>query len=168
MTSPSRYLSRRFTLIELLVTIVIIVVLAGVLMAASRAVLIKTRQAKTKAQMQALMSAFEQYQQDWGFFPQQDSAGIPRKLIEGSGGNAGLVKASNQRPYLDLAASGLGYKDDQLVDPFGNHYRYLSPGVFNEGTFDLWSLGPNGVDDTAANGASGQFGDDLCSWRRLD
>jgi len=173
MTSFSHPLRRvRFTLIELLVSITIIVILAGVLMASSRAILNASRKAKTKAQMQSLMAAFEQYQQDWGYYLQQPRIGPLTKTMimgkdVGTDHYAGLEKSSNKSTYIDLTASGLSLNaDDRLVDAFGNPYYYQSPGTFNEGTFDLWSFGPNKVDESSDGDTDVK--DDLCSWRRLE
>ena len=42
-----------------------------------------------------------------------------------------------------------------LNDPWGRPYRCRHPGVHNEGGYDLWSVGPDGVDDTP---------DDIGNW----
>ncbi len=42
-----------------------------------------------------------------------------------------------------------------LVDPWETPYRIRVPGVHNPETYDLWSAGPDGLDDTA---------DDVGNW----
>jgi type II secretion system protein G len=42
-----------------------------------------------------------------------------------------------------------------LDDPWGNRYQYRQPGVYNSDSYDLWSTGPDGRDDTV---------DDLVNW----
>lgn len=39
------------------------------------------------------------------------------------------------------------------IDPWGNAYQYRSPGIHNPDSYDLWSLGPDGVpsDDDIGN-----------------
>ncbi|NDV63396.1 hypothetical protein G0Q06_13100 [Puniceicoccales bacterium CK1056] len=39
------------------------------------------------------------------------------------------------------------------LDPWGNRYQYVSPGIHNPNSYDLWSLGPDGVpsDDDIGN-----------------
>ncbi|GHB93981.1 type II secretion system protein GspG [Cerasicoccus arenae] len=37
------------------------------------------------------------------------------------------------------------YVRQTLIDPWGNTYRYLYPGQQNKETYDVWSLGPDGV-----------------------
>ena len=41
------------------------------------------------------------------------------------------------------------------IDPWGRPYEYRSPGLWNRDSYDVWSLGPDGV----------QSGDDLANWR---
>ena len=42
-----------------------------------------------------------------------------------------------------------------LFDPWGSKYRYLSPGVHNDFSYDLWTCGADGVSGTA---------DDIGNW----
>jgi general secretion pathway protein G len=41
------------------------------------------------------------------------------------------------------------------ADPWGRPFRYQSPGRHNPASYDLWSLGPDGLDGTA---------DDIGNW----
>ncbi|WP_309387744.1 type II secretion system protein GspG [Cerasicoccus frondis] len=45
------------------------------------------------------------------------------------------------------------YIRETLIDPWGNHYKFLYPGIHNEEAYDVWSLGPDGVvsDDDIGN-----------------
>ena len=36
-------------------------------------------------------------------------------------------------------------KKRTLNDPWNNEYQYRSPGIYNETSYDLYSMGPNGV-----------------------
>ncbi|HEY3243352.1 MAG TPA: type II secretion system protein GspG [Phycisphaerae bacterium] len=45
--------------------------------------------------------------------------------------------------------------EDILRDPWGQRYHYRAPGIHNTGSYDLWSSGPDGVEDTA---------DDIGNW----
>ncbi len=38
------------------------------------------------------------------------------------------------------------YIKETVIDPWGNPYRYQLPGVHNPDTYDVWSLGPDGVE----------------------
>ncbi|MHC4088902.1 MAG: type II secretion system protein GspG [Planctomycetota bacterium] len=42
-----------------------------------------------------------------------------------------------------------------LSDPWGNRYRYQTPGLHNINGYDLWSAGPDGKDDS---------GDEIGNW----
>ncbi len=42
-----------------------------------------------------------------------------------------------------------------LEDPWGQAYRYRSPGIHNDNQYDLWSVGVDGVDQTS---------DDIVNW----
>lgn len=39
--------------------------------------------------------------------------------------------------------------DSAILDPWGNPFRYRNPGKVPPRAFDIWSLGPDGVDGTA-------------------
>lgn len=39
--------------------------------------------------------------------------------------------------------------DSAILDPWGNPYRYRNPGKVPPRAFDVWSLGPDGMDGTA-------------------
>jgi general secretion pathway protein G len=51
-------------------------------------------------------------------------------------------------PYME------GTPED-LKDPWGNEFIYVYPGKFNEDSFDLSSMGPDGKEDTE---------DDITNW----
>jgi general secretion pathway protein G len=48
-------------------------------------------------------------------------------------------------------------KKEALLDAWNKPYQYVRPGTHNPSSFDLWSYGPNGVND---NGG----GDDIGNW----
>ena len=51
-------------------------------------------------------------------------------------------------PYID--------NPEDLKDAWGNNFQYTFPATFNRGyTYDVWSLGPDGVNATA---------DDIGNW----
>jgi len=63
------------------------------------------------------------------------------------------------RPPSDAAGTskwGGPYLQKEVPpDPWGNAYRYLTPGKHFPDTFDVWSLGPDGVDGSE---------DDIGNW----
>ena len=42
-----------------------------------------------------------------------------------------------------------------LLDPWKRRYRYRCPGLYNKDSYDLYSLGPDGIEDTE---------DDITNW----
>ena len=82
-------------------------------------------------------------------------------------GNPSLVNALQddpqnvdwQGPYMEFKQDEL--KDGELLDPWGHPYVYLSANggspEHRQHSFDLYSIGPNGVDDHGV-------GDDIINW----
>jgi type II secretion system protein G len=42
------------------------------------------------------------------------------------------------------------------IDPWKNEYKYCYPGIHNKDKYDIWSIGPDGIDGTD---------DDICNWK---
>jgi general secretion pathway protein G len=144
---------RAFTLVELLVVVAILGILAGLVTAGAQAARRRGAITKAKAMIAGLETAIAMYEGDMGEYPPS--------------GNEELVAALEEDPDdVDWAGPYMEFKrddlaDGQVVDPWGHPYEYVS---VNGGSpqhrtrsFDLYSLGPNGVDD-------GGGGDDLVNW----
>jgi len=172
-----------YTLIEALIVIGIIVVLAGFLSSG----LIKARQKAKMAQARVLLdsiaAALRMYQDDFGAYPPIGATiyggytclapqyGLYYYL--GATFNAGANASIVAGPYLrfkgdeiqTLSASACSFdgevaiNDDMMtiIDPWGNAIRYQNPPVKNQNTYDLYSTGPNGINE---NGV----GDDINNW----
>jgi general secretion pathway protein G len=84
-----------------------------------------------KPKMALIESAIERFSLDCGQYP-DDSMGLDALLIA----PAGLEEKWNG-PYL---------KESQLLDPWGNPYIYVADSEINPGSFDLVSLGADGVE----------------------
>ena len=144
-----------FTLIELLSVIVIIAVLAGILLGGLNYATRRADEAKTIAIMEEFATALETFRQDHGYYPVVSTAGN----VDFSDSawdlfvNAGAPSNPNRKgkPYLEGDVSGT------LDDAFGNSFQYQCPGTHNEQKYDLWSLGPDGVNDTD---------DDISNWKK--
>jgi general secretion pathway protein G len=126
---------RGFTLIELLVVLVILGLLAGLV---GPRVIKHLGDSKTKTailQIEEFSAALDVYRLETGRYPSSDQ-----------GLNSLVEKPSDTEewngPYLR--------KKTIRKDPWGNDYRYVSPG--ENGEFDLYSLG--------ADNASGGEGED--------
>jgi len=92
--------------------------------------------------------ALDAYKNDVGRFPESDE-GLAALVAPKSGSRDERYKG----PYLNAE------RVEELRDPWGNPFEYKCPGQFNEETYDLWSRGPDGVDD---NGRAGS--DDVKNW----
>ena len=57
----------------------------------------------------------------------------------------------------------------KLVDPFEGAYFYQCPGVMNTGSYDLWSMGPDGKHGdggtTVSNAQNRDENDDITNWK---
>jgi general secretion pathway protein G len=123
-----------FTLVEIMAVVVIMGLLAGLVGTAVVSNLSKARSETASAQIKQLESALTFYQMDNGRFPTTDQ-GL-QALVEKPSG------APEPRNYRDG-----GYLQVSSVpkDPWGLDYQYLSPGQHNPRSFDIWTLGADGV-----------------------
>ncbi|MBI3321563.1 MAG: type II secretion system protein GspG [Candidatus Omnitrophica bacterium] len=142
-----------FTLVELLVVIAIIGILISLVTAGAQAARRRGAVTKAKTTISALETAIVMYQGDMGAYPPTGNAALVGSLQNDPG------DVDWNGPYMEFKQDEL--KGGELLDPWGKPYGYLS---VNGGapehrtrSFDLYSFGPNGVDD-------GGTGDDLYNW----
>lgn len=131
---------RGFTLIELLVVIIVLGLLVGLVGPRLFGRVGQSKMAATRAQIELLGAALDQYRLDVGGYP------------NGQQGLDSLVRNPNvtnwSGPYLKKAVP---------KDPWGNPYKYrCCPG--QNGEYDLWSEGADG-----APGGEGENAD-VVSW----
>lgn len=132
-----------FTVMEIIIVIGLLAVLIGVLVGnlqgTSQAGRVETVKLYFNTTVEGALAG---YQLNVGQFPTSDQGLMALRQAP-----AGLPSGAWRGPYL---------KADP-VDPWGNAYRYRYPGTHNIGTYDIWSVGPNGIDE---NGE----GDDIRNW----
>ena len=119
-----------FTLIELMLVVIIIGALVAMVMPRLTGRGEQARVAAASADINAnIATALKLYELDNGVFPRTE---------EGLG--ALLTKPGSARnwngPYLERRPK----------DPWGNEYKYKSPGVHRSHDYDLYSLGRDGVE----------------------
>jgi general secretion pathway protein G len=67
----------------------------------------------------------------------------------------GLAALSVSPPIIQLKWKGpYALPTATLLDPWRREYRYIMPGIHNPVGYDLWSLGPDGIES----------GDDIGNW----
>ncbi|MDB4878321.1 MAG: putative ral secretion pathway protein [Gemmatimonadetes bacterium] len=122
---------RGFTLIELLVTIAIIATLAAIVAPSLFGNIGDARRNSAKSQVQILSLALDAYRLDNESFPTTEQGIESLRTVPITGDPPPNWKG----PYLR-----------QLVplDPWGRAYVYVSPGVANPSSYDLYSLGKDG------------------------
>lgn len=116
-----------FTMLELLVVLVILGLLAGLVGPQIMDKLGSSKNKTAKLQIQQFGQTLELYKLDVGRYPTTQE------------GLAALIKA----PAGTTGWSGPYLKGAVIVpkDPWGNEYRYTSPGQHNPKDFDISSLG---------------------------
>jgi general secretion pathway protein G len=135
-----------FTLIELMVVVVILGILAGLIIPKIMGRPEEARRLKAKMQIQQLEQALKLYYLDSGAYPTTEQ------------GLMALVEKPTTEPVPRKWREG-GYleKSRVPVDPWGNPYIYISPGIQSK-DFDLESYGADGED-----GGDGKYAD-VESW----
>lgn len=142
-----------FTLVELLVVIAILGILASLVAAGAQTARRRAAVTKAKATIESLGTAIAMYQGDMGSYPPTTNKALVSGLQDDP------KNPDWNGPYMEIKRDEL--KDGELLDPWGKPYMYVS---VNGGSpkhrtksFDLFSYGPNGVDDDGA-------GDDIVNW----
>ncbi len=105
------------------------------------------QQATCNKKILELLAGLETFKADCGRYPLQEE-GL-KALVKVPDGLAGGFRG----PYVPTDAG------NPLVDPWGNPFELRIPGVHNRESFDLWSTGPDGIDDSAHKDI-----DDIRNW----
>jgi general secretion pathway protein G len=133
-------LSKGFTLVEIMIVVVILGILATIIMPRILGRPEQARRMKAKVDIRNIESALALFKTDIGRFP-STSEGL-EILVSDPG-----IKGYNSDGYLDKLP----------IDPWGNKYIYISPGLHNK-DYDLESYGKDGEDGGTGDNA------DIESW----
>lgn len=123
---PTGRAARGFTLLELLVVVAIIGLLVGYVAPRYFGQIGKSEVTTTKAQIDALEKALDQYRLDTGHYPGTDLG----------------LNALVQRPQNEPKWNGPYLRKAVPLDPWGKAYLYRSPS--EKGDYDIVSLGKDG------------------------
>lgn len=175
---------RAYTLVEILIVMSIMGVMISLLLTGALKVRQKGRFVRAEALMDSVAAAIRMYQDDFGTYPPDDTLYRYVDSIAGTSGEclyyylgATFKKSVNASvmagPYLKYKGDEFvetrvtacdfdadGAIDDSLreiVDPWGGSLIYRIPPTKNLNTYDLYSKGPDGVDNAGA-------GDDINNW----
>jgi general secretion pathway protein G len=114
-----------FTLLEILVVMAILSILAVIVVPRLSEKPKQARRLKTVLQIKSFQDALEQFYIDEGFYPTSDQ-GLTYLI---------RIEDGSAKSYLDSKRIPL--------DPWGNPYQYLSPGLEGR-SYDIISLGQDG------------------------
>jgi len=138
--------SRRggLTLIEVLLVLVILVIIASLAVTAYGPMEQKARINASKTQLAGFKTPLQAYKLDLGTYP-TTAQGLEALRAVPSG-----LPSQNKwnGPYLD---------SEVPLDPWGNPYQYEYPGKQQSDLPDIWSMGPDGINNTE---------DDIGNWMR--
>jgi general secretion pathway protein G len=131
-----------FTLIEVLLVLAILAVLASLAALTYNSQRRKANVRTVISQIGLLKTPLQMYEMDIGSYPTTSQGLQALRSVPGDLPN----QSKWGGPYLDKSVP---------LDPWGNPYQYVSPGVHEPDGYDVWSFGPDGVNGTA---------DDIGSW----
>ena len=137
MSQLRRNINKGFTLLEVMVVVVIIAIMAAAVGPSLIDSLTRASNTTAKTDIKSLEGLLETYKSENHAFPTTDQ-GLEALVSKPSGD----PQPKNWRRYTKKTPK----------DPWGNPYKYLSPGA--HGDFDLYSLGDDGI----------QSEDDITSW----
>ncbi len=139
-----------FTLIELLVVIAIITILAGMIVSGAQQARKRGAITKTKALLATIETSISMYEVDMGVYPASGNKNLVAALRDDPG------EVDWNGPYMRIKENELN-EEGEYMDAWGEAFVYVNPGVHNEYSYDLHSMGPNGKGD-------GGEKDDITNW----
>ncbi|GAX60868.1 type II secretion system protein G [Candidatus Scalindua japonica] len=145
---------RGFTLMELLVVIGIIIIIAASVLTVIPGMRQKAQEKATKAFMDRLEIAIEQYYDDNRIYPSTGNVNLKSTLQPSD---------STSKQYIEFDGNEVNNGD--IIDQWGNPFVYVSSTDaspdYNTTTYDLYSTGMDGTSTTF-----GDDTDDINNWGR--
>lgn len=133
-----------FTLIEVMVVMIILSILATIVIPKFMRQTEKAKRTAAVMQISSFKGALSMFRLENGFYP-----------TTGQGLEA-LVEEPTAEPLPRKWPEG-GYLDKIPLDPWGNPYVYVSPGIHSK-EYDIISFGKDGEEGGEGENA------DICSW----
>jgi general secretion pathway protein G len=136
---------RGFTLMEMIIVLTIIALLVALAMNTLTGVGDTAKEEAAAANVSALKTALYSYQLECGSLPTTEQG----------------LKALWTKPTVEPIPDRwhAQFTEDQGTDPWGHPYQYLNPGKHNPDSFDVYSMGSDGLPDTK---------DDIGNWKSTD
>lgn len=132
-STPNRHLSKGFTLLEIVIVLGIIAVIMGGSIYGLKKFLDGSKIQRADQDMMNLSAAVMNYRSLAGFLPTTQQ-----------GLEALYVKPTT--PPIPKRHASVG--KSVPIDPWGNPYRYRNPGKKDPSDFEIYTFGPDGIENT--------------------
>jgi general secretion pathway protein G len=140
--SQTRHASA-FTLIEIVITLTIIAILASGSIYLLKGQIDSAKDTRVDSDLQAIGLALQSY----------ESRALRKPTTEQG------LKALVEKPTIEpIPENYRPFMKDMPKDPWGQEYKYRIPPTKSKDDYDLWSLGPDGQDNTD---------DDIGNWKKV-
>ncbi|MCE0523464.1 MAG: type II secretion system major pseudopilin GspG [Methylacidiphilales bacterium] len=131
---------RGFTLMEMLIVLTIIALLMGMVIYNIGDLTATAKPERVKADLLTFKEMLAAYQLNNGMLPTTDQG----------------LKVLWSKPTVEpIPPRWRQQMDEEVLDPWGHPYRYVNPGVHNPDSYDIFSMGEDGLPNTE---------DDIGNW----
>jgi hypothetical protein len=146
--------------------------LAGILFAGIRFATVRADEAKTRATVELLCDGMEKFKSERLFYPRGDGdvkfyrdAHKRLRIVIGDK-DFDFFSKQTDKDYMQLNSIDATSKAnaEELLDAWDEPIKYRCPGGHNKTSYDIWSTGVSGPDDTSS---SKDPLDDITNWNDL-